>query len=134
MKPHHWRETEFLACSCYLSLWVWFLIVLLRFSWNDVLISLVVSGYKWWCGISFIKSVAWFFIYQNIGHSLCVVWLIHCFIGSNEDIHCDWMIHWMFGFQLVLFVICAMNEIIEWSKWFLKQCRAYLRFIRDNLE
>jgi hypothetical protein len=45
----------------------------------------------------------WMWLVVDIRHLMCFNRCIHCFIGLNDDIHCDlfteW-IHWMIWFQI----------------------------------
>jgi hypothetical protein len=102
------------------AIWVygfWFLTVLLRFLrlFLDISCDFRIHVMIW---DSFIKLMAWVFIYQNVGYSVCFILWIHLMIQSKLDIFCD---------------LCK-NGFVEWFKQFLKQSRAYLRFACENFK
>jgi hypothetical protein len=111
----------------------WFLIVLLLFGfWDDFWVSLVISGYKWWLEVvsfnwllRFYLSKCWIFIvFRSTGTFVYLVKNQVSIVICSLKGYNGW-----FGEHLVSFVICVKNRFIEWFKRFLKQSRAYLRFV-----
>jgi hypothetical protein len=134
MKPHHWRETMF---SCFFMLFefmgFWFLIVLFLFDfWDDFWISLVISEYKWWFEVVSFNWLLGFYL------SKCWVFIVFRSTGTFDALVKNWVsivicslngYNGWFGEHRISFVICVKNGFIEWFKRFLKQSRAYLRFV-----